>query len=297
MISGVITADDNFPGRSATRFGVGELIWLSFTDRRHRTYQQIGGLRWVVLSGGGQLFAEGDMGLGHYVAPAGPCTVQLQLQHVAGPQRGTGPTYSLTIVAPTNAYMVREPGSPLYHRHNTCSVGFSGLVYFEPRDVSFYHVQFREGRAVARASGFFARFNNRQHPEGSWEPIGTGNSATGCQLSVPDSVMMAPDPQQGITLGPPFSAGAFEWAIPWQYRVGNGPAMTFTTAIQRVESDSHGRCKIAKKGAGPFAANAADPSTDYYASATPRPRQLPNALATNGRRPALTSRPPGSAVA
>jgi hypothetical protein len=269
MIHGVLTADDNFPGRSRTRFGLGELIYLSFTATAQRTPRDLGGLRWVLLSGSGTLSAHDNNGLGTFVAGSSPERVRLQLRFQSGPHAGTGPVVDLSVIAPNDATMVQEPGTPLYHDQNTCSVGFSGLTYLLPKDVSFKNLEFREDTARAIGSGFFTALNNLEHPQSDWFSIGPGNSLTGCPLSVPDSVRIGPGPV--IRLGPPYRIGTFHWPIPWQYRLGTGPAVTFTTAHQHATADANGRATIQKKGAGPVARDPGDPDSDYYpASARPR---------------------------
>jgi hypothetical protein len=264
MLHGVLTADDNFSGRSQTRFGLGELIYLSFTANPARSARALGGLRWFLVSGQGTLSSHGNEGLGTFVAGASPGRVRLQLRIMSGPHAGSGPVVEFDVIAPSDAYMVREPGTPLFHAPNTCSVGFAGLTYFLPKDASFKNLQFREDTARAGCSGFFMILNNEIHPQGDWFAIGTGNSATGCRLSVPDSVRLAP--REHAPLTPPYRLGEFHWAIPWQYRLGNGPAVTFTTAHQHVTADAEGTATIQKKGAGPFTRRAGDPGTDYYTS-------------------------------
>jgi hypothetical protein len=263
MLHGVLTADDNFSGRSQTRFGLGELIYLSFTANPARSARYLGGLRWFLLNGQGTVSSHGNDGLGTFLAGASPGRVRLQLRVLSGPHVGSVPIVQFDVVAPSDAYMVQEPGTPLFHIPGTCSIGFAGLTYFLPKDVSFKNVQFREDTAPANCSGFFMTLNNTVHPRGDWFAIGSGNIATGCRLSVPDSARLAPSEHAPLT--PPYRPGEFHWAIPWQYRVGGRAAVPFTIAHQHVTVDAAGTATIQKKGAGPFTCRAADPASDYYA--------------------------------
>jgi hypothetical protein len=272
MLVGTITPDDNFAGRSTRDFGIGESIALGFRDDDGTSTparaQQLGGLRWELVSGGGTLAAYNNNGVGTLVAPAARGTVVLRLQRLSGPaNRRTVATYTLNVVPPTDAQIVRDTSAPLYHRQNTCSVGFSGLVRFSPHNVSFRGLIFREGTCQARASGFFRRFDGLVHPNGDPFEIGGGNQQTGCQLSVPDSVRMAPDltASPPITLGPPYETGDFLWEIPWYYRVGSGSETRFAVAHQHAIAEPSGRCSIEKKGSGLVRCDAATASSDYYA--------------------------------
>src|SRR5262249_56847383 len=103
--------------------------------------------------GGGTLAAYNNNGVGTYTAPATAGRVVLRLQRQSGPGNRTIGTYPLNIVAPSGARIVRDPSAPLYHRQNTCSVGFSGLVYLSPRNVSFRGLIFREGTSPPPAPG------------------------------------------------------------------------------------------------------------------------------------------------
>lgn len=271
MPTGTLTPEDNFAGRSTRDFGIGETILLGFRDDDGSSTpdraQQLGGLRWELVSGGGTLAAYNNNGVGTYTAPATAGRVVLRLQRQSGPGNRTIGTYPLNIVAPSGARIVRDPSAPLYHRQNTCSVGFSGLVYLSPRNVSFRGLIVREGTCQARASGFFQRFDGRTHPAGDPNVVGGGNAQTGCRLTDPDSVRMAPDltASPPITLGPPFGTGDFLWRIQWYYRVGSAPEVPFIVAEQHAIAEPSGRCSIEKLGSGLVPCDPGAANSDYYA--------------------------------
>jgi hypothetical protein len=164
-------------------------------------------------------------------------------------------TLNLSVVAPTDALMQKD-SRPVKHTHNTWSVGFCGETFLRPTNVSFSRIEFREGTTTAVATGYQASANGQVHPQGDWFGVGMGNSSTGCKLDSLDSVRTR-------ERNPPYSEGDFLWAIPWQYRVGTGSAVTFTIANQHSTSDASGTATIEKKGAGPFSKVPSDPTVDY----------------------------------
>jgi hypothetical protein len=258
-VTPVLTPRDNFAGRSAVRFGVGEIIDLSFTATPATTAAQLGGLRWFIVGGGGALTdTAGNDGKGVYTAGNKAEAVTLALKVVSGPAAGTSTARkTITIVAPTDALMVQRPGTGLSHTTGTWSVGFLGNIFLRPTDVSFAEATFQEGTAIAVASGYLSSANGQVHPVGSVITLGPGNAATGSQLNGFDTV-------QTDTLPPPFAVGDFLWAIPWRFGVtGTAPSAVFTTANHHETADATGRATIEKKGAGPFSRVPADPTSTF----------------------------------
>lgn len=261
-VTGVLTPADNFAGRSRVRFGVGEVISLSFTSAPAVTAAQLGGLRWFITAGGGTLSGtSGTGGTGTYTAPGAGGTAQLALKIVSGRLAGTVvATRQITIVAPSDALMIRATGTNLEHTNNTWSCGFLGNIFLRPKDVSFQKVEFLEGTVNAVATGYLSNFNGLpHHGNPSWLPFGAGNAANGSQLTGRDHVftgVKGPPP-------PPYGNGDFLWAIPWFFRViGTAGAGTqFTTANQHHTADPTGQATAAKKGAGPFSRVPGDPTS------------------------------------
>jgi hypothetical protein len=254
VFSGVLTPQDNFSGRSTTRFGIAEAINLSFNAQV--TAAALGGLQWSIVSGGGTLTGAGTDGTGTYTAPGTAATVVLRLAIVSGAQQGQRHDYTITIVAPSDGLLVKN--SNVRHTQGYISVGFRGLIFLDPTDVSFANLQFAEGSVSAVASGYFASLNGSSHPPTTPPAsIGSCDSVIGCQvLGVVDTVDTNDDP-------PPFSTGDFLWAIPWQYQAPGGVLTTFTTANHHSTANAAGTATIQKAGAGPFSKNATDPTTSY----------------------------------
>jgi hypothetical protein len=79
------------------------------------------------------------------------------------------------------------------------------------------------------------------------------------------------DTVHGTMAHTPYAAGDFLWQIPWRFGVavpspGKPPSDStmFTTANQHATADATGRATIEKKGAGPFFADANDPTSGYH---------------------------------
>jgi hypothetical protein len=251
---GVLTARDNFTGRSTTRFGIAEIIDLSFTANPPATAASLGGLQWRLTSGGGTLNAGSADGMGTYTAPDTAATVVLRLEVASGPSQGVGKDYTITIITPSGGHLTRFSG--LRHTMGFASVGFQAHIYLEPANVSFANLFFSEGTVAAVASGFYAVFNGIPH-SATATPIAIGNCniTTGC-LGGTDTV-------DTNDKGPPFSVGDFLWAIPWQYKVTGGTLKNFTVANHHQMADAAGKATIEKAGAGPFSKNANDPPSSY----------------------------------
>jgi len=259
MLQIVITPDDSFAGRNLTRFGVGERLALSVVDTTNPR-ATVPAIRWSASAGGTLTAGAGNAA--SFVCADLAATVTVRAEY-ARPQRNASPRPATFAVVAPGAHMIREPGTPLYHERGRCTAGFSGLTFFTPADVSFAGMVFREMETTAHANGYFAGFDGTRHPPSDrWLSVGSGNASTGCQLSVPDSIIMAPDDARHITLGPPFDNGRFDWNIPWKYKVGNGPERLLVTAVQTAISEPSGRCSIRKLDCGPFATMPGDPNSD-----------------------------------
>jgi len=251
--SGVLTPQDNFSGRSTTRFGIAEVINLSFNSTQ--TAAALGGLQWSIVSGGGTLTGAGTGGTATYTAPGSAGTIVLRLSIVSGAQQGQKKDYTLTVVAPTGGLLVKI--SNIRHTQGYISVGFQGSIFLQPTDVSFANLQFAEASALAAASGYFASLNGEAHPPTN-PPVTVGrcDSVIGCQVLANDTVDTDDDP-------PPFSTGDFLWAIPWDYEAPGGALTQFIIVNHHQTASPDGTATIEKAGAGPFSKNASDPTTTY----------------------------------
>jgi hypothetical protein len=64
--------------------------------------------------------------------------------------------------------------------------------------------------------------------------------------------------------GQPWSAGRFDWNIPWQYQLpGSAEWVTFAYANHVQEITALGAVTIGKYNAGPFSAKPSDPAQAY----------------------------------
>jgi hypothetical protein len=260
-ISAQLSPHDNFPGRSPIRFGVGELIDLSFSASAGETADSLGGLKWFIAQGLGTLTDMGaNNGTALYVAPASGGPVALVLKTVSGVNSGTVvATCNITIVEPNDAQMIQKPGTGILHVNGTWSCAFLGEIFLLPTDVSFTNILMREGSVPAVASGYLASLDGQVHDAGPLCSVGTGDIAAGCKVNIQEDKVVT-----GILAPPPpFSDGDFLWEIPWEYSVGNSALQVFTTAQHHATADTNGQATISKKGAGPFSRMASAPTTGF----------------------------------
>jgi hypothetical protein len=258
-VSALLLPHDNFCGRSVVRFGVGELIDLSFASSPKSTAADLGGLKWFISKGAGTLSGTGgNDGKGLYTAPSSAGSVTLVLKVVSGHNAGAVvASTTIMIVEPTGAKMVQKPGTGILHVNGTWSCAFLGEIFLVPADVSFTNILMREGSVAAVASGFLADLNGHLHEAGALCSVGPGDCASGCKVNILEDKVVT-----GI-LAPPFAVGDFLWDIPWQYSVGGSPLRTFTTAQHHATADANGQATISKKGAGPFSRVPSDPTEGF----------------------------------
>jgi hypothetical protein len=260
-ISAQLSPHDNFPGRSTFRFGVGELIDLSFFASAGETAESFGGLKWFIAQGGGNLTEMGaNNGTALFAARADGGPVTLVLKTVAGGNPDTiMASVDITIVEPSDARMEQKPGSNILHVNGTWSCAFLGEIFLLPTDVSFTNILMREGSVPAVASGYLASLNGQIHDASPLCSVGPGDIAAGCKVNILEDQVVT-----GIlTPPPPFADGDFRWDIPWEYNVGNSALKVFTTAQHHATADRNGQATISKKGVGPFSRMASDPTIGF----------------------------------
>jgi hypothetical protein len=256
-----LSPHDNFPGRSNVRFGVGELIDLSFSASAGETADGMGGLKWFIAQGLGTLTDLGaNNGMALYAAPDSAALVTLVLKTVGGDNPGTVvATADITIIEPNDARVIQKPGTNILHVNETWSCAFLGEIFLLPTDVSFTNILMREGSVSAVASGYLASLNGQIHDASPLCSVGAGDIAVGCKVNILEDKVVT-----GIlTPPPPFSDGDFLWEIPWEYSVGNSSLKMFTIAPHHATADANGQATISKKGAGPFSRMASDPTTGF----------------------------------
>jgi outer membrane protein OmpA-like peptidoglycan-associated protein len=262
LVSGLLTARDNFAGRSVTRFGVGEVVDLSFVSLPARPAADFGGLEWHLVSGGGTLTGVTPAGTGTYTAPATASAVRLELRVAAGATAGrVVSSHAIAIVVPNGVRMTEVTGtapntSPTGGTipAGTFGAGFLANVFVGPRDVSFQGVVFGEGTVagVVTPPGSFLGPSS-VHPANTFGPAHGGNATTGTPVSPPPDRIATARPASGSFLGrPTCGASDFLWAIPWEFSVAGGPRTRFGTANHHETSSFFCNATIDKGGAGPF---------------------------------------------
>lgn len=182
-LTGVLTPDDNFTGRSLDDYGVEETVTLS-----HKTTPVgITGLplKWKKFSG------KGTVTVSSYDAEAIPGSVTLRMELTSGPNKGdvkdygTGKVkdYVKTVVAPVNRFIRHATLTGAWHIQGQHSVKFKGQSYLDPKDVSFTNIKRREGASTAATgTGLFLFANGYVHPIGAWFTPANPNITTGCYV-------------------------------------------------------------------------------------------------------------------
>lgn len=249
-----LTPRDNFMGRSATHFGIGEEIDLSFDKMTPSAAEQHGGLAWTIEEGGGVILTGGRDGHATYRVGDTAGKVRLVAKVLSGSNKGAVVgSVELIGVAPTGISMAQQGGTGVWHVQNSYSVGFKGVINVSPGGVSYAGVTFREGPAVAVATGWLAFKNGQAHA------VGAVHTITGTRVDCVDTVA------SGQKSPPPaYAVGDFLWPIPWQCSTDGG-----TTWTQIVIANHHETCSVAgvasisKAGAGPFSKNAVAANSNY----------------------------------
>lgn len=265
------TPADNFNGRSTTRYGVGEVLGLSFnTNPAGVGAAQLGGLRWVQIipaSGSGQLASSpNDDGTASYTCPDVASTsgsnVTLQIQVASGPSTGHTANLPFSVVSPNDEVFEKiGPASAVRHYEGHPSCGFRAYIYLRPTDVSFSNCTWSEDACPAVLNGWFdLKYpNGYPHVPGADLSIGGGNINKGCQLNGYDQIYSGwCDPP------PPLAGGTSTWNIPQRYKVANGNWQVYLRSAQQGWTlDSAGTVTIRKHNAGPYSAGMNDADSPW----------------------------------
>ena len=272
IVTGRFIPNDDFAGRSHSRFGVDELIFLSFTSFPSAPAADFGGLEWNLISGGGSLSMVSPGGTAVYRAPdrASP-SVKFELRVASGPTAGrVVASPIIEIIEPESVRMVAVPGTaPTFAKGGGTippgiwGAGFLADVFIGPNDVSFLGVVFGEGvtaAVVTPAGSFLSPVNGRVHNRNTFGPGGSGNTTTGTPISPPQdqvtlrgsATVLAPTgttPSGLPTCGPP---SAVNFAIPWEFSVAAGARKAFVIVNSTRTSNFFCHATTEKGGAGPF---------------------------------------------
>lgn len=254
QLTGQLTPDDNFSGRSATSFGVHEHVTLGATIAPSGvTASTVGGMQWVQTTGSGTISAQTD-GTGTYDAADSAQSVVLKLKMLAGPSKNGGPTSNLTVVAPSSGSVTSVGG--IKHFQNWWSCGFIGDLYVSPATVSFANLYFIEDDVNATGTGWLAFLNGIGHNPGSALRLGFGNASTGSRVvSGGDQIFSGKyrSAEHGA-----YATGSVSWAIPWKYSIDGTSWSSITTVTQTASSTSTGKCTISKDSSGSFSKELTD---------------------------------------
>ena len=275
IVSGRFIPNDDFAGRSHSRFGVDELIFLSFTSLPSRPAADFGGLEWNLISGGGSLSMVSSGGTAVYRAPDRVSTVSFELRVAAGPTAGrVVASPIISIVEPDSVRLQAVPGTaPSFAKGGGTippgiwGAGFLADVFIGPNDVSFLGVIFGEGvtTAVVTPTGsFLSPLQGAVHNRNTFGPGGSGNLTTGTPISPPrdqvtlkgSATVLVPTGTTSsglLTCGP---SSAVNFALPWEFSVPGGTSgaarKAFVIVNSRRTSNFFCNATTAKGGAGPF---------------------------------------------
>jgi len=269
LAAGVLTPRDNFARRSLTRFGVGEVVDLSFLSLPARPAADFGGLEWHLAAGVGALTGVTNIGTGTYTAPAAAGNARLELRVAAGATAGRViSTHLITIVIPIRVNMTAVAGSaPTFGGWGnppiavgTWGAGFRANVFVDPKNVSFQGVVFNEGTATGVVTGsFLSSRAGLVHPVSVFGAGRGGNATTGTPVGpagTQDGIWTWGGVSPTTILGMQFcGVSSFVWPIPWQFSVSGGARTGFAggfTANHRIRSNISCHATIDKAGAGPF---------------------------------------------
>jgi hypothetical protein len=310
-----LTFGDPFGGRSDSDLGVNEHVALDFNSvPAGVTAAQAGNLQWTIQGAipanadtarqlfgklqraGGNVAAPLADGKAYFIAPwatdnssplapkpskrSSVSTLRLTIQ--GGPSQGMFIEKTFTVHTPV-ARMVAK--APWQHVHGRPSAGFTGDIYFDPKNVSFHFIKFQEGRGtmVAKQTGFQGPQDMRlgtpprqlpSHPSGYfawegtrvhahtpiWVDIETGDSTNGCELSGSDDVYTAPNPlwpnRYDGTYGENLRGketnvpSELTWPIYWRYRAEDIAQGVVAQQVKHHSTmDANGTVVTSKAGA------------------------------------------------
>jgi len=175
---------------------------------------------------------------------------------------GSSANVEFKVIEPSGVKMERAPGTGVRHTNGVPSVGIRLKPYITPSTVSFENIEVSEDDCVSNVSGYFVGtpldgVRHAGHGAGTWVGVSPPVAGKGSVVDATDKA------QSGhCNFGTPFSAGRFDWPIPWLFRVGTGSPKEFATVNQVITIDANGDMTISKGGASGAAAMN-DPTSAY----------------------------------
>ena len=222
--------------RTRTTIGVGEKVRLTFSP---------GSAKWTTDNG--TLSATGGSST-TLTAPDRAASVTVT---ATGDDGCTAPL-TFTVIEPSDVKMERS-GS-VWHKQGIPSVGMKTDIYILPANVSFENIQVIEGDATGVVTGYFVGspydgVHHSGHGAGVWGTVGPVTEGKGSKLGAHDNVKSG-----YCNFGVPYTAGTFDWPIPWSFHVDPGDAKEFRTVTHHMDIDASGNMSISKAGASASAA-------------------------------------------
>jgi len=224
--------------------GVGEKVKLTFSP---------GSASWT--TSGGKLSPNSGSTV---IFTAPDRTASIDIKAIGG---GCSASINFQVIEPNGVRM--EKASRIAHNSNVPSVGFKADIYLTPDTVSFENIEISEDDCVGIVTGYFVGtwldgVHHLGHGAGNWVPVGPVTVGKGSKIIGQDEVNL----DLGNNAKTPYSAGTFDWPIPWEFRVGSGASKVFTTVHQRFTIDASGDMTASKGGAS-AASSLNDPSSSY----------------------------------
>jgi hypothetical protein len=231
--------------RNRKMVGVGEKVKLTFSP---------GSATWTTSAG---TLSSNSGSTVIFTAPDRAASVDIKAQG-----GGCSASINFQVIEPNGVHMEQVPGSGTWHAHGIPSVGFHANIYITPDTVSFQYIEISEDDCVGIVTGYFVGtsldgIHHAGHGAGTWVPVGPLVVGKGSQVAGQDTI------QSGhANFGTPYTAGTFDWPIPWEFRVGGGAGKVFTTVHQRFTIDASGGMTASKGGAS-ASISLNDPSSTY----------------------------------
>lgn len=258
-LTGTLNPQAFFTGRSNDRYGLKEAVNLGFIASPAVSSQQMGSLNWSISEGQGSVTNNTNLnGAGVFNASDQSGEVKLFLRIENGPSKGLGfLTDTLTVVAPSGAYIVKNGEVPVLHCQNYSSAGFQGFVYLTPKDVSFENLFFKEGHGIIQAPpGFYHNQHGLDHdPTDVGLQISTPSDASTGSLAFYDTIYT-------LNWTGPFSSGTLSWPIEWKYGFSATDPISsyvyFTDGVHAASADGQGAASISKANSGTFTKSVSD---------------------------------------
>ncbi len=234
--------------RTRKKIGVGEKVKLTIEP------SFIGSETWSVTGGGSVNPTSGMTTTFTAGANAATSTVKATLNG------GSECKVVFTVVPPSGLFLRQKPGTGVLHHYNTLSIGFKGLPYLKPTEVSFVNIQVREKRVRGEGTGYLAFMTGIPHkPALNWEDVVSGdNDASGSRVRVTDTVEFIVD-----TRSPPFTEGMFTFPIPLEYKLVTGSAPMSGGIVNQILSTHPSEEINALKGGTSVSKKASDPTSHY----------------------------------